>query len=53
MAVLKLLASQAAISLENAHLYTDLQHAQEYLSEAQGLSHTGSFGWNLSDGEIF
>jgi PAS domain S-box-containing protein len=29
MAVLNLLASQAAISLKNAHLYTDLQQAEE------------------------
>jgi signal transduction histidine kinase len=52
-AVLRLLASQAAISLENARLYADLQHAEAYLSEAQRLSHTGSFGWSVSSGEIF
>jgi signal transduction histidine kinase len=66
MAVLKLLASQAAIALENAGLYTDLhqenrerQRAEEalrqsevYLSEAQRLSHTGSFGWRISTGEL-
>ena len=52
IAVLKLLASQAAISLENARLYTDLEQAKAYLSEAQRLSHTGSFGWNVSSGEI-
>jgi predicted ATPase/GAF domain-containing protein len=51
MAVLKLLASQAAISLENAHLYTDLDQAQAYLSEAQRLSQTGSLGWIPSSGE--
>jgi PAS domain S-box-containing protein len=45
IAMLKLLASQAAISLENAHLYTDLDQAQAYLSEAQRLSQTGSLGW--------
>ena len=67
IAVLKLLASQAAISLENARLYTDLQQenserkraeealrrSEAYLAEAQRLSHTGSFGWRLSSGEIF
>ena len=53
IAVLKLLASQAAISLENARLYSDLRHADAYLAEAQRLSHTGSFGWNVSSGEIF
>jgi predicted ATPase/signal transduction histidine kinase/GAF domain-containing protein len=66
-AVLKLLASQAAISLENAYLYTDLQQenserrraedalrrSETYLAEAQNLSHTGSFGWNCRSGEIW
>ena len=50
--MLKLLASQAAISLEKAHLYADLDEAHEYLSEAQRLSLTGSFGWVPSSGEI-
>ena len=53
LAVLKLLASQAAISLENARLYTDLRRSEAYLAEAQRLSHTGSFGWNPSSGEIY
>jgi predicted ATPase/signal transduction histidine kinase/GAF domain-containing protein/CheY-like chemotaxis protein len=66
-AVLKLIASQAAISLENAHLYTDLtkenserQRAEEawrrseiYLAQAQAVSHTGSFGWNPVTDEIY
>jgi PAS domain S-box-containing protein len=66
-AVLKLLASQAAISLENAYLYTDLQQengerrraedawrrSEAYLAEAQNISHTGSFGWNVSSGAIY
>src|SRR5262249_28646032 len=50
--LLKLLASQAAISLENAHLFTDLREAQAYLAEAQRLSATGSFGWKPATGEI-
>ena len=53
LAVLKLLASQAAISLENARLYTDLRRSEAYLAEAQRLSHTGSFGWSLPGGEIY
>jgi PAS domain S-box-containing protein len=53
VAVLELLASQAAISLENASLYSDLQRSEAYLAEAQRLSRTGSFGWNVSSGEIF
>jgi formate hydrogenlyase transcriptional activator len=30
-----------------------LRRSEAYLSEAQKLSHTGSFGWNVSNGEIF
>jgi predicted ATPase/signal transduction histidine kinase/ActR/RegA family two-component response regulator len=59
-AVLTLLASQAAIALENAYLYSDLHRAnaalrqsEAYLTQAQNLSHTGSFGWNTSSGEIY
>ena len=66
VAVLELLASQAAISLENARLYSELQrenterkraekdlrHSEAYLAEAQRLSRTGSFGWSLATGEI-
>jgi PAS domain S-box-containing protein len=51
-AVLRLLASQAATSLENARLYSDLQDADAYLAEAQRLSHTGSFKWGGMDGAI-
>jgi PAS domain S-box-containing protein len=53
IAVLKLLSVQAAISLENALLYSDLQRTEAYLTEAQRLSLTGSFGWNIPGGEIF
>jgi predicted ATPase/signal transduction histidine kinase/GAF domain-containing protein/CheY-like chemotaxis protein len=66
-AVLKLIASQAAISLENAHLYTDLKQenserrraeealrrSEAYLDQAQAASHTGSFGWNAVTDEIY
>jgi predicted ATPase/signal transduction histidine kinase/GAF domain-containing protein len=66
-AVLKLLASQAAISLENAYLYTDLKQenserrraeeafrrSETYLDQAQAVSHTGSFGWNTVTDEIY
>jgi signal transduction histidine kinase/CheY-like chemotaxis protein len=66
-AVLKLIASQAAISLENAYLYTDLKQentqrwraeealrrSEAYLDQAQGASHTGSFGWNAVTDEIY
>jgi predicted ATPase/signal transduction histidine kinase len=60
MAVLKLLASQAAISLENTRLYRDLEEreaalrrSETYLSEAQKLSRTGSFGWDVASGKIY
>jgi predicted ATPase/signal transduction histidine kinase len=53
MAVLDVLASQAAISLENARLYSDLERGEVYLAEAQTLSLTGSFGWNASTDEHF
>src|SRR5262249_27976056 len=52
IAVLRLLASQAAFSLVNARLYSDLQHAEALLAEAQRLSHTGSIDWHVSSGEI-
>jgi hypothetical protein len=52
VAVLELLASQAAISLENANLYSDLQRSEAFLAQGQSISHTGSFGWNVSSGEI-
>ncbi|MDB5043275.1 MAG: histidine kinase, partial [Candidatus Eremiobacteraeota bacterium] len=51
IAVLELLASQAAISLENATLYSDLQHSEGFLAAGQRVSHTGSWGWNLATGE--
>jgi formate hydrogenlyase transcriptional activator len=31
----------------------ELRRGQAYLSEAQRLSHTGSFGWDVSTGEIY
>jgi PAS domain S-box-containing protein len=34
-------------------LYRELQTSESYLAEAQQLSHTGSFGWNVSTGEIY
>src|ERR1700679_4003774 len=30
-----------------------LRRSEAYLAEAQTLSHTGSFGWNVSSGEIY
>jgi predicted ATPase/GAF domain-containing protein/tRNA A-37 threonylcarbamoyl transferase component Bud32 len=60
VALLEMLASQAAISLENANLYSDLQRSysdlhrsEAFLAQGQSISHTGSFGWNVSSGEIY
>jgi PAS domain S-box-containing protein len=51
--VLELLSSQAAISLENAGLYSDLQRSEAFLAQGQRLSQTGSFGWNVVSGELY
>ncbi|MBV8584851.1 MAG: GAF domain-containing protein, partial [Verrucomicrobia bacterium] len=74
LAMLELIASQAAISLEQARLYAELTHTNEelqaeirerrraeealrrsdaYLSEAQRLSRTGSFGWDVASGKMY
>ncbi len=34
-------------------LTRELRRREAYLAEAQRLSHTGSYGWNISTGEIF
>jgi predicted ATPase/signal transduction histidine kinase len=51
--VLQLLASQAAISLENAGLYSELQRSEAFLADGQRIGKTGSFGWNVASGEIY
>jgi formate hydrogenlyase transcriptional activator len=38
---------------EEETLTQELRRSQAYLTEAQRLSHTGSFGWVVSSGEIF
>jgi PAS domain S-box-containing protein len=53
VAVLELLASQAAISLENASLYSDLHRSEAFLAQGQSISQTGSFGWSVPSGEIY
>jgi PAS domain-containing protein len=37
---------------EEERLTQELQRREAYLAEAQRLSHTGSFGWRVSTGEI-
>jgi PAS domain S-box-containing protein len=49
-ALLKVLASQSAISLENARLYTDLQRSEAYLVQGQELSRTGTWAFDLATG---
>jgi PAS domain S-box-containing protein len=42
-----------AIDIEERHRAEDsLRRSEVYLAEAQRLSKTGSFGWNVSNGEI-
>ena len=38
---------------EQEELTRELRRREAYLAEAQRLSHTGSFGWDISTGEIF
>jgi signal transduction histidine kinase len=66
ISVLKLLSSQAAISLENARLYAklnnenrdrrkaenDLRRSEAALTEAQRISRTGSWRWKVSTGDV-
>ena len=42
---------QAAIE-DQKRIESALLHSEMYLTEAQRLSRTGSFGWNISSGEI-
>jgi predicted ATPase/signal transduction histidine kinase len=51
-AVLDILAAQAAISLENARLYADLQRSEAFLAEGQSISHTGSWSWDAHAGKL-
>src|SRR5271156_6739292 len=39
--------------VELEQIRSKLQQSEAYLAEAQRLSHTGSFGWYVSSGEIF
>src|SRR5262245_42738304 len=34
-------------------LYRELQRRESYLAEAQRISHTGSFGWDVASGAIY
>jgi signal transduction histidine kinase len=49
---LDFLASQAAIWLDNARLYSDLRRSEAWLKEAQHLSSTGSFYWVVDSDRV-
>jgi predicted ATPase/GAF domain-containing protein len=53
VAVLQLLASQAAISLENATLFSNLRRSETYLAQGQSISHTGTFGRSVPSGKTY
>jgi PAS domain S-box-containing protein len=50
---LKRILGSAMDVTEQERLTQELQRREAYLTEAQRLSHTGSFGWNISTGELF
>src|SRR5260221_759073 len=57
---LDMLASQAAISLDHARLYADLnrlnaelRRSEAYLAEGEKISHTASWAWNVTKGEVY
>src|SRR4030095_4376002 len=43
----------AQIAIERKRAEEDLRRSEDYLTQAQKLSLTGSFGWNVSSGELF
>jgi predicted ATPase/signal transduction histidine kinase len=67
LAMLEMLASQAAISLENASLYADLQEenivrkraeeelrrSEGFLAQGERIAHTGSWGWHVATGLVY
>jgi PAS domain S-box-containing protein len=38
---------------EQERMTQELRRKEAYLADAQSLSHTGSFGWSVSSGEVF
>jgi PAS domain S-box-containing protein len=50
--VLKSIFGTAIDVTDQEHLNQELQRREAYLAEAQKLSRTGSFGWNVASGEI-
>jgi len=50
---LAFVADGIAQGVERKHTEERLRRSEAYLGEAQRLSHTGSFGWDVSNGEIY
>ena len=44
---------EAGERLERSRAEEALRRSEAYLAQAQTLSHTGSFGWNVTSGEIY
>lgn len=51
--ILKSIIGTAMDVTEQEEMTLELQRRQAYMTEAQRLSHTGSFGWRPSTDEIF
>ena len=52
VAILEFLASQAAISIENAYLYDGLLRSEAFLTEGQRLSGAGTWSWDIETGKV-
>jgi predicted ATPase/signal transduction histidine kinase len=50
LAMLEMLASQAAISLENASLYAELRRSEGFLAQGERIGHIGSWHWQVATG---
>ena len=51
--VIEQITHLATIAIERKRGEEALRRSKAYLAEAQRLSHTGSFGWDVSTGELF
>lgn len=50
---LALVADAIAHGIERKQTEEKIRQSEAYLAEAQRLSHTGSFGWRVSSGQLF
>jgi len=53
LAVIDRITHLASIALEKKRAEETLRRSEAYLAEAQKLSSTGSFGWNVATGELY